>query len=258
VTRSAKLLIPAILALAAAAAFWFLVVTPKRERMAALDTQITAQQSQAAQAEQQLAGYKQAKADYKANYTKLARLGKAVPADDDVRSLLVQLDDTAKRANITFQSLNVGSGSTVPAADTAKSATGGKLAPPPGTVPVGTAGFSAMPFSFEFTGSFFRLSDFFSRLEKFVTVQNDQLDVTGRLLLLGNISLTPQGNGLDRLKAEVGAAAYIVPPTTGVAGATPPTAPATTPGTTTPPAGTGTAPTTGAAPTTSATITGVR
>jgi hypothetical protein len=153
----------------------------------------------------------------------VARLGKAVPADDDVRSLLYQLDATAKRSKVSFRSLNVEGGGTAPK-DAAASADG--RAPAPGSVPVGSAGFSAMPFRFAFSGSFFRLSDFFQRLERFVTVQNDNIDVTGRLLLLGGISITPEGGDLGRLQAEISAATYIVPPTQGVTDGASPAGPA--------------------------------
>jgi hypothetical protein len=83
-----------------------------------------------------------------------------------------------------------------------------------------------MPFKFAFSGSFFRLSDFFQRLERFVTVQNDNIDVTGRLLLLGGISIKPEGGDLGKLQAEISAATYIVPPTEGVTDGTSPAGPA--------------------------------
>ena len=38
----------------------------------------------------------------RANYATVVRLGKAVPADDDVRSLIVQLDSAAERSNVDF------------------------------------------------------------------------------------------------------------------------------------------------------------
>ena len=216
-TRSTKLLISAVLAAAVMAAYWFVVLAPKREEITKLDAEITQQESAATQAEQQAALYEQAKVNYRKNYTTIARLGKAVPADDDVRSLLVQLDSTAKRSKVAFRALTLsggGSGTT----DSDSTAGSGELAPAPGAVPVGSAGFSAMPFNFTFTGSFFRLSDFFSRLERFVTVQNDNIDVTGRLLLVGSIAITPDSGDLDKLQAQVGASTYLVPPTQGVTG----------------------------------------
>jgi hypothetical protein len=117
-------------------------------------------------------------------------------------------------------------------------------------VPVGSAGFSAMPFSFGFEGSYFRLSDFFNRLEDFVTVTNKDVDVTGRLLLVGSISLTPKED-LQHMTAQIGAASYLVPPAQGIEGATPDSPTGGEQGAA-PPDGAG------VTPTTSATITGVR
>jgi hypothetical protein len=245
-----KVLIPVVAGIAALAAFWFLVLAPKREEIAKLDTDVAAQEAKAEQSEQLVVTYGKAKADYRANYTTIARLGKAVPADDDVRSLLVQLDSTAKRSKVNFRSLSVGGG--VSADGSTTTGETGALAPAPGAVPVGSAGFSAMPFTFAFSGSFFTLSDFFQRLEHFVTVQNEDIDVTGRLLLLGSIAITPDEGDLGKLEAQIGAASYLLPSTQGLTAGASPTAPA---GTTPQPsdASGGSTP-----PTTSATITGVR
>jgi Tfp pilus assembly protein PilO len=242
-----KILIPIVALVATAGAFWFLALAPKREEIAKLDADISAKQAEVEQSRQLAASYERAKANYRVNYAKLARLGKAVPADDDVRSLIFQLDDAARRSNVDFRALNVG-GEGGSASGTTPTPAAGTKAPPPGTVPIGSAGFSAMPFSLSFQGSYFNLSKFFTRLERFVTVQNSRIDVTGRLLLLGNISVTPQSSTDGKpgeLVAQVGAATYLVPPAEGVAGAAAPTAGGTAPA----PSG----PTT---PTTTATITG--
>jgi hypothetical protein len=249
VTR-AKVLLPAVAAIAALAAFYFLLLAPKREEVTRLDTEITAAEATAQQAEQQVGSYTKAKGNYRANYTTIARLGKAVPADDDVRSLLVQLDDAAKQSKVSFRSMSLSAGGSQPGA-TAPTTTD-QLASAPGAVPVGSAGFAAMPFSFNFEGSFFRLSDFFNRLEKFVTVRNDAIDVTGRLLLVGSIAVTPgTGGDLGTLQAQIGAATYLVPPAQGTTGGATPQAPAgATPAATDPGGGT--------VPNTTATLTGAR
>jgi hypothetical protein len=248
VTRSTKLLIPVVVAVAAIAAFYFLVLAPKREEVAKLDTDIAAQQAKVEQSRALAASYGEAKSRYKANYATLVRLGKAVPADDDVRSLLVQLNHAAQRAKVDFHTLNVGAGGATAAPASTTTATD-SLAPPPGAIPVGSAGFSAMPFSFAFEGTFFRLSDFFNRLEDFVSVTNKDVDVTGRLMLLGSISITPK-NDLRHLSAQIGAATYLVPPATDISGATAPGAAGGEQGAAPPATDTPT--------TTSATITGVR
>jgi hypothetical protein len=252
VTRN-KILIPVVAVLAAAAAFWFLALAPKREEIVKLDGEIAAKQTALEQSELQVAGYTLAKGNYRANYAKLTRLGKAVPGDDDVRSLIVQLDDAARRSKVEFTTLNVGDGGGSGGSGDTEPAAPGTLAPPPGTVPVGSAGFAAMPFKLSFKGSYFHLSDFFTRLEHFVTVQNDKIDVTGRLLMLGSIALKPEAgeNGKPgQLVAEIGAASYLVPPTEGVAGEATP-AGSTAASSDAPPASAGTTP-----PTTTATITG--
>jgi hypothetical protein len=249
--RSPKILIPAVASVAVVAAFYFLALAPKRDEATKLDGDIAAQQQQVDQSKALLASYGDAKSRYKENYATIARLGKAVPADDDVRSLLVQLSDAAAKSDVTFRALNVGgSGGASEAPTTAP----GALAPAPGTVPVGSAGFKAMPFSFGFQGSYFRLSDFFNRLEDFVTVENKKLDVTGRLLLIGSINVLPAGDS-KQLTATIGAASYLVPPATDVTGAPASGAAASgSAGATTP-----TTPSTGTTPTTpTATITGVR
>ena len=242
-TRNNKMLLSAVAVGAAALAFWFLVLSPKRAEVAKLDTDIAAKTAEIEQARVTLAGYEQAKRSYKRNYTTLARLGKAVPADDDVRSLLVQLEATAGRSGVDFEKIELGTGLGADAGAAAQTETetkaDGELAAAPGSVPVAGGVLSAMPFSFTFAGSYFDLSTFLARLEHFVTVQNDRLEATGRLLRLESVSLQPGNGGFPSMTAEINAATYLVPPVEAVPGAA---APAT------PPAG-------GAAPTDATTTT---
>ena len=204
-SRRNSMLIAVVAVVAVIGAYWMLVLSPQREEAVKLDGQITKQQSALATAEADVATYEAAQKHYKANYSMVARLGKAVPADDDVRSLLVQVNAAAKRAGVDFRTINIsGSGgapTTGPAA-APKSTT----PPPPGASTVGTAGFSTMPFAFRFQGSFFELGKFFNRLDKFVAVRNRGLAVTGRLLLLNSITLTPDATkGFPMLSADVSA-----------------------------------------------------
>jgi hypothetical protein len=227
VSRRNSMLIAVVAVVAAIGAYWMLILSPKREEAVKLDGQITKQQSALATAEADVATYEAAQKHYKANYSMVARLGKAVPADDDVRSLLVQVNAAAKHAGVDFRTINIGGGSGAPSTGpgaAAKSTT----APPPGASTVGTAGFSTMPFTFNFKGSFFQLGKFFNKIDKFVAVRNGGLDVTGRLLLFNSITITPDAeNGFPNLTADVTANSYLLPPTEGLTGgatATGPTA----------------------------------
>jgi hypothetical protein len=220
-----KLLVIVVAAAAVAAAYWFVLLAPKRQEAADLGTQVAAKQLEAQQAQQTLASYQKSRDAYKANYSAAVQLGKAVPADDDVRSLLVQLDSAAGATGVDFRTVQIGtSTSSTPAASAAPVA--GAATPPPGAVSVGSAGFSAMPFTFAFRGSFFDLSSFFTELEHFVTVKNQKIAVTGRLVRVETISLVPDPTGFPRIRAEVGASSYLVPSTQGLTGGATPQGPA--------------------------------
>jgi hypothetical protein len=79
-----------------------------------------------------------------------------------------------------------------------------------------------MPFSFRFNGSFFRLSDFLGRLERYIDKRRHSLQVSGRLLLINGISLTAAESGFPKMQASIAATAYLVPPQEGMFnGATP-------------------------------------
>jgi Tfp pilus assembly protein PilO len=229
-TRTNKILLAVVAAAVAAAAFYFLALAPKREEIAKLDADIAAQKAALVQAKDQLAAYEEARSTYKANYARLVRLGKATPADDDVRSLLVQLEGAAGKTGVDFEKIELSSSATPAATPTNGAAAGaqaasGELASAPGAVPVAGGVLSAMPFSFSFSGSFFDLSTFFSKLEHFVTVNNERIDATGRLLRLETLKIAPSAAGFPLMEAQVGAATYIVPPVQGVQGAPAPDAP---------------------------------
>jgi hypothetical protein len=153
---------------------------------------------------------------------------------------MVQLESTADRSGVSFEKIEVASalGGTTPSTEAKPAATG--LAAAPGTVPVAGGVLSAMPFSFSFTGSYFDLTAFFARLEHFVSLNNEKLDSTGRLLRLESVTISPSSIGFPEMQAQINAATYLVPPVESVTEATAPsdattvdTAPGTTPPTTT-------------------------
>jgi Tfp pilus assembly protein PilO len=220
--RSNKLLIGVVALVAAAGAYWFLLLTPKREEAATLSEQVSTKQSEIREAESTLAGYRAAEKTFKVNYATVARLGKAVPADDDVRSLMVQLEHAAAESHVDFRSIAVAEAS---AAAPGVESTG--TPPPPGSKPVGSAGFAVMPFTMEFSGSYLQLSKFFTRLEDFVAVRNgERLDVRGRLLRVESISMAPSDTGFPKLTAQVAASTYLTPESEGLTGGATPSGPA--------------------------------
>lgn len=215
-TRRNSTLLAVVAIVAIAGAYWMLLLAPKRELATTLSSQITLKQTELQTAQADEATNLKARANYRSNYSTVARLGKAVPADDDVRSLMVQIDGAAGSSHVDFRSITVGGSSGAPAEDIAP----GTVAPPPGSAPVGSAGFSTMPFTLAFKGSYFNLGSFFQRIDRFVSVRDHGIDVTGRLVVLSNINLVPDGD-FPSVKASITATTYLVPATEGLlAGAT--------------------------------------
>ena len=79
---------------------WFLAVAPERERAASLNSQVTTASEQLQSAQSALASARSAEAQYPAAYASIVSLGKAVPASEEVPSLLYQLAHVADSKDV--------------------------------------------------------------------------------------------------------------------------------------------------------------
>jgi Tfp pilus assembly protein PilO len=111
----------ALAVLAAVGAFWLLLLAPKRSELSKLNEEVQASETALQAAQQEAEQFAQARLSFPSDYTTVARLGKAVPVDPDVPSLVVQLDRAAKEAGVDFRKLNP------------ERAAGGDSATPPAT-----------------------------------------------------------------------------------------------------------------------------
>ncbi|MDP8968832.1 MAG: hypothetical protein M3N04_09550, partial [Actinomycetota bacterium] len=94
-----------VLALVAAmAGVWFLLLAPKRAQISATTDQIVQAETRRDAAVAVAAQADQARARYQDDYATVARLGKAVPADPDIASLVYQLETIARANKIDFRS----------------------------------------------------------------------------------------------------------------------------------------------------------
>lgn len=240
--------------LAIVGAFWFLLIGPRHKAYsAAVDAANTAQERKdtaAASVTTALA----AKKNYPSDYAQLAQLGKAVPLDDEVPSLVYQLSHTADDNKIDFRSIKLGSstGAAAPAAapaataaptttsttattdTTSTTAATPAVAPassltaatlPPGAA-IGPAGFPTMPFLFDFDGSFFSMSAFLRDVDRFIEVNEKNLAVRGRLLAIDGIGISASDKGFPDVNASVTATAFLLPPDQGLTNGATPSAPA--------------------------------
>lgn len=227
-----RLLIAIALSVAVVVAAWVLIIAPKRNQAARLGAEISAARAQLQTAGNQAATATADQRAYAANYATVARLGEAVPSDDDTGSLIYQLQAAASRSGVAFRSLVLdASSASSPAPSSSSSgssshATSGSSnalsAPLPPGASIGPAGFPTMPFTFTFQGNFFDLSNFLARLQRFVTTTASGIEVHGRLMTLNAISLGPGPRGFPQIVATISATTYLLPPGQGLtAGATP-------------------------------------
>jgi hypothetical protein len=148
--------------------------------------------------------------------------GPATPGAAPAQSGPGQAAQTASGAVQTANGASTAAAGSTPGANGATGATGAA-----GTT--GAPGLESVPLDFEFTGSFFRMADFFHRMKRFVKVANDRIVIRGRLMTIDSFSF--DSASFPEIKAQVSATVYLAPKAQGVeAGATPqgpaPTTPA--------------------------------
>jgi Tfp pilus assembly protein PilO len=233
--------------LALVAAFWMLVLSPKREEASKLEAEVAALETEVAQAQQTVDLAEQAREDFPDDYKKVVTLGKAVPEDDDTASLITQISAAAQAANVDFRSLELAEGAegeaptdappaeappaeVAPTTETAETAvteptaTEATAAALPIGATVGPAGLPVMPYELQFQGDFFEMADFVAGLDKGVEADEDgEVSVSGRLTTVDGFSLTRDSeNGFPSLLANFAITTYVTPETEGLtAGATP-------------------------------------
>jgi hypothetical protein len=115
VTGRDRIVAMVVAAVALLGAFYFLAVSPKRAEVKAVDTKIAASQKRLDAARASVADAQQAKRDYDTDYAAVARLGKAVPLDDNMPSLIYQLQSAAHNSKVDFRSLKLNSTGAAPA-----------------------------------------------------------------------------------------------------------------------------------------------
>jgi Tfp pilus assembly protein PilO len=134
--RDRKILL-AVIPFVVIVAYWFLLLAPTRKEASTASAQAAKQEKRRDAAKAEAAQAASAKTDFRSDYTQIVRLGKAIPAQVDMPSLLVQLDGAAKGTGIHFTKITQGERTPVAPAPTAGT-------PPPagseGTTPPAAAG----------------------------------------------------------------------------------------------------------------------
>jgi type II secretory pathway pseudopilin PulG len=221
VTARDRTVLLVVLIVAGVAAAWMFVIQPRRADASKLSAQVSSEQTQLDTERSQIMQGEAQRRQFPANYAELVKLGEAVPADDDVPSLIYQLQGAASAAHVDFRTLQVAasSSSSTPSSSSSSSQSSANALPP--GVATGQAGFPAEQFTFSLQGNFFNLSDFFNRLQKFVVAGKNQISISGRLMTVNGISFSAAPQGFPQITANVSATTYLTAPGQGVtAGAT--------------------------------------
>ena len=90
------------------AAYWFLLLSPKREEATAASAKLTQEQDRLETARSAASSADNAEDGFEASYATIVRLGKAIPATVDMPSLLVQLEAAAEGTGIRFDTIAAG------------------------------------------------------------------------------------------------------------------------------------------------------
>ncbi|HTT94455.1 MAG TPA: hypothetical protein VMF55_07265 [Solirubrobacterales bacterium] len=222
--ESAKSALAVVFVIAIAAAFWLILLSPKRDQANELKDQAatltTELESAQAQADEALA----AKKDFAADYAQLVQIGKAVPADAATPSLLVELEVLGDLTRTNFHSISLGTGEGGESGGEASSESGESQSLPPLGATSGPAGLLAMPYALEFEGGFFEIAEFIQGLDSLVKTKDGEVDARGRLITVDSFELTPAeegGGSSSTLVAHLSVSTYVTPPGQGLtAGAT--------------------------------------
>jgi type IV pilus assembly protein PilO len=142
---------------------WVFLISPLRSSIAQKDAEILAQQQTLATAQATLARMKQTQLQAEANEGRFIELSKMLPTEDQVPSLLLQVQDLAAESGIEVMSITPS-----PAAPT-------------------NYGFAALGLALQFSGTYFDTNDLIYRLEQLVAAP-------GRLLAVKDVALTLGAN----------------------------------------------------------------
>lgn len=156
-SRTVRMALIGVALIAIIALAWFFLLSPIREDIASTATQIEDARGSLAAAQAKLAQAEITRQEGKKNQSRLIELAKMVPADQEIPSLLVQIQDLAVQSGIEFMSITPGA-------------------------PLEQVDYRVIPMSVEFTGTYFDLSDFIYRAEQMVAAP-------GRLLTIKNMNL---------------------------------------------------------------------
>ena len=158
---------------------YLLVVSPQRSRAGELDGQIEATRGQIG--ERRVASRTP---ETPIRFAELFALAKAMPDEEDVPGVLLELSRMADETGMSIKSVT------------------------PGLREATTVGYSRLPLDIVVEGDFYDLSDFLYRLRTLVSVRDGRLDASGRLFAVDAVALTEGTDHFPQLQATLTLSAF--------------------------------------------------
>lgn len=106
--------------------YWMLILGPKRSDLSTAQTARDEAVTALEDARAAVVRGEQTKQTFRTSYARVVRLGKAVPADDDVPGIILQIGGLAEQSNIDFGTVTIAEGGAAPVLPTT---TGGATGP---------------------------------------------------------------------------------------------------------------------------------
>ncbi|HXV32489.1 MAG TPA: type 4a pilus biogenesis protein PilO [Gaiellaceae bacterium] len=175
----AVIVLPALLVLAAVA--YFLLIKPKQAEAGRLADEIATLETQV---EVALAAQRLPQTDESAiQVAEVFQVTKAMPDDDDMPGIILELNSVASAAGIEFLSIAPQAAAVQPS-------------------------FTALPINLSFEGNYYDLTDFLFRLRNLVSVRDGELQADGRLYALETLSMSEGPAGFPEIAASLTVTAY--------------------------------------------------
>jgi Tfp pilus assembly protein PilO len=230
--------------------FWMVLLGPKQKNADELSSRVDSLNVSLAEAQSKANLATAARREFPNDYRQLVVIGQAVPAGDETSSLLVELNDVARKSKMGFESIQLSTGTSgeatapapvVPAPETPAPTESSSASPASAAVPpteaaasllplgatIGPAGLGVMPYRLAFSGDFFQIADFIKKIDSLVHTGDAEIAVNGRLMTLDGFALNADPElDFPHLDATFMVTTFVTPPTQGITAGASPAAPA--------------------------------
>ncbi|MFA5801001.1 MAG: type 4a pilus biogenesis protein PilO [Thermoleophilia bacterium] len=152
-------------------AWYFLIISPKRSEVATADSELQRQQTKYDEDYAKVKRVTEERSAARQTSGELLKLNKMVPADSQLPSLIVDLQQSANESGIYFMKIE------------------------PSDAIAGSDGNTIIPMELSFQGRFLEVNDFLYRVENYARMEGNDINIAGRLISV--VSLTMKEPEID-------------------------------------------------------------